>query len=40
MTPNTLPDLVALWAEQNPEKPWLRDLREGDSDDYSWRQAN
>jgi long-chain acyl-CoA synthetase len=40
MTPNTLPDLVALWAEQNPEKPWLRDLREGDSDDYSWGQAN
>ena len=40
MTPNTLPDLVALWAQQNPEKPWLRDLREGDSDDYSWRQAN
>jgi long-chain acyl-CoA synthetase len=37
---NTLPDLVALWAEQSPEKIWLRDLTEDGSDDYSWRQAH
>ena len=40
MTLNTLPELLAHWAQQSPDKPWLRDLREGDSDDYSWRQAH
>jgi long-chain acyl-CoA synthetase len=40
MTANTLPGLVALRAEQSPEKIWLRDLREDGSDDYSWRQAH
>jgi long-chain acyl-CoA synthetase len=39
MTPNTLPELVALRAEQTPEKIWLRDGREEGSEDYSWGQA-
>jgi long-chain acyl-CoA synthetase len=40
MTVDTLPDLVALWAEQTPEKIWLRDLREDGSQDYTWSQAH
>ena len=40
MTANTLPGLVALWAEQTPDKLWLRDLRKDGSDDYSWKQAH
>lgn len=39
MTPDTLPALVAQWAEQNPDKTWLRDLHEDGSEDYSWGQA-
>mgnify|MGYP003668942484 FL=1 len=40
MTIDTLPDLVAQWVEQAPEKTWLRDLDEKGSLDYSWRQAH
>jgi len=40
MSSDTLPDLIALWAEQNPDKTWLRDLHEHGSEDYSWRQAH
>jgi long-chain acyl-CoA synthetase len=39
MTLNTLPSLVAHWAEQCPEKVWLRDLGEEASEDYSWARA-
>lgn len=39
MRSDTLPDLVALWAEQHPDTTWLRDLHEHGSEDYSWRQA-
>ena len=39
MKPDTLPELVAQWAEQEPERIWLRDLHEEGSDDYSWAQA-
>ncbi len=38
-TPDTLPELVAQWAEQEPERVWLRDLHEEGSHDYSWAQA-
>lgn len=37
---DTLPDLVAQWAEQTPDQVWLRDLREDGSQDYSWAQAH
>ena len=40
MTPDTLPALVARWAEQNADKTWLRDLHEDGSEDYSWGQAH
>lgn len=40
MRSDTLPDLVAHWAEQNPDKTWLRDLHEHGSEDYSWAQAH
>ena len=40
MNPDTLPDLVSLWAEKSPEKVWLRDLHKDGSDDYSWLQAH
>jgi len=40
MSSDTLPDLIALWAEQNPDKTWLRDLHEHGSEDYSWGQAH
>ncbi len=40
MSIDTLPDLIAHWAEQNPDKTWLRDLHEQGSDDYSWGQAH
>ena len=39
MIPDTLPELVTRWAEQTPDKIWLRDLREAGSDDYTWGQA-
>jgi long-chain acyl-CoA synthetase len=39
MRTDTLPDLIALWAEQNPDTTWLRDLHEHGSEDYSWRQS-
>jgi long-chain acyl-CoA synthetase len=40
MRSDTLPDLIALWAEQNPDTTWLRDLHEHGSEDYSWRRAH
>jgi long-chain acyl-CoA synthetase len=39
MTLDTLPSLLAHWAEQCPDKIWLRDLGEDGSDDYSWSQC-
>ena len=39
MTANTLPELIAQWAQQTPDKIWLRDLHEAGSEDYSWSQA-
>ena len=40
MNADTLPDLIALRAEQNPDKIWLRDLREDGSQDYTWGQSH
>lgn len=40
MNVDTLPDLIALRAEQNPDKIWLRDLGEDGSQDYTWGQAH
>ncbi|MCB1704528.1 MAG: AMP-binding protein [Halioglobus sp.] len=40
MNTDTLPDLVAQWAEQTPDSIWLRDLHEEGSHDYSWQQAH
>ena len=40
MTSNTLPELIAQWAQQTPDKIWLRDLHEEGSKDYSWSQAH
>ncbi|MEE4145416.1 MAG: AMP-binding protein, partial [Halieaceae bacterium] len=37
---DTLPELVAQWAEQTPDKTWLRDLHEDGSQDYTWKQAH
>jgi long-chain acyl-CoA synthetase len=39
MTLDTLPSLLAHWAEQCPDRIWLRDLGEDGSDDYSWAQC-
>lgn len=39
MTSNTLPELIAHWAQQTPDKIWLRDLHEEGSEDYSWKQT-
>lgn len=40
MNVDTLPDLLALRAEQDPDKIWLRDLREDGSHDFTWGQAH
>jgi len=40
MNADTLPDLIALRAQQTPDKIWLRDLREEGSQDYTWSQAH
>lgn len=40
MSENTLPQLVAHWATECPEKIWLRDLKEEGSDDYSWAECH
>lgn len=40
MTPNTIPALVAHWAQQNPDTVWLRDLHENGSTDWSWSMAD
>jgi long-chain acyl-CoA synthetase len=36
---DTLPAFLDHWADQRGDKIWLRDLREEDSDDYSWAAA-
>ena len=39
MTANTIPQLVAHWATECPDKIWLRDLKDEGSDDYSWEES-
>lgn len=40
MDNDTLTGQLAHWAQKCPDRVWLRDLREEDSEDYSWGEAN
>lgn len=35
----TLPSIAKHWAETCPDRVWLKDLREEDSDDYTWAEC-
>ncbi len=36
---NTLTELLAHWAQERPDRIWLRDLHEGGQTNYTWQQA-
>ena len=36
---STLPAFLEHWADERPDKVWLRDLRDEGSEDYTWAEA-